>query len=66
METIKKIVKERKEKEFLGHIQFVPIIARELWERYGGDWEVIELASLLHDFGRGTDLPHEIIGANIE
>jgi len=34
------------------HTQRVLRLCRKIWEKEGGDWEIIEISALLHDIGR--------------
>ncbi|MDO8489833.1 MAG: HD domain-containing protein [bacterium] len=54
-EKLKELVREQFPKEYACHVLFVYEIAMDLQKKYGGDLEVIELASIAHDIGRVED-----------
>jgi len=65
-EKLKHRVHEQFPKEYVCHIVYVHEIAVELQKKYGGDLEIIELASIAHDIGRvaeGDNSLHPEIGS---
>lgn len=65
-ETLKERVRTQFTKEYTCHIFFVYEVALDLQKKYGGDLEIIELASIAHDIGRvpdGDNSLHPEIGA---
>ena len=65
-ETLRERVRTQFPKEYVCHIYFVHAAAVVLQKQYGGDLEIIELASMAHDIGRtadGDNSLHPEIGA---
>lgn len=66
LDKLKVKIKEQFPKEYVCHLLFVHKIAMELQKKYGGDLEIIELASIAHDIGRnesGDNSLHPEIGS---
>ncbi len=53
------LIKEKHEKEFYGHLQFVAKIGLHLSKKYKTDPLVIEISCLLHDLGRRQENENE-------
>lgn len=58
-EKIMKILLRDNKKEFVCHIQFVMEIGMRLAKDNNADLDIVEVACLLHDIGRGKELADE-------